>query len=270
MTADQRRAPAPMDLTTWHVKEAELYLRLATDKRRDGMFADPETAGLLLGLAQTHTALAALPREQAAMAEELRGMEAELSVLRRIVVEYLGEGLFDGPPDVRAWSSKLHHSLKSRHIDLTALVDARIEALGGDPDQARDEASELAENSDRPATWPKRVSTELMAHQAGMESFRRIFSQHIGHGLAFAENDAEHESARSLAQQLDEAGLNLDHEIDKAVVFFGRDARLSWMPPSHRAEAPGAGSDDPWAASAPATTGWGAPGRPGSSGKAPF
>jgi hypothetical protein len=145
MSTDRRHPLAPMDRVTWHVKEAELYLRLATDKRRDGLFADPQTAGLLLGLAQAHTALAGLPPEQAAMAEKLRGMQAELSVLRRIVVDYLGEGLFDGPPDVRAWSHKLHYSLKSRHIDLTSLVDARIEALGGDPDRARDEAAELAE-----------------------------------------------------------------------------------------------------------------------------
>ncbi|MFC9821432.1 hypothetical protein ACFWG6_31130 [Streptomyces erythrochromogenes] len=75
---------------------------------------------------------------------------------------------------------------------------------------------------------------DASAYRAALASWRDIVAHFVAWGLSFAENDDEHGTYLRLAQRLDEAGLNIDNDIDKITPEFGKDPRGMWKPPTVR------------------------------------
>jgi hypothetical protein len=128
--SDNRRTPAPMDRVTWHVREAELYLRLAADQRANNRFADPQTASLLLGLSQAHTALAALPGEVTRANEALAEADAAMDAVLCVVAGHLCEMSVSEVPQVRKWASGIASELDHISQNVDGRMQARAESLG--------------------------------------------------------------------------------------------------------------------------------------------
>jgi hypothetical protein len=112
------------------VREAELYLRLAADQRVNNRFADPQTAALLLGLSQAHTALATLPEEITHADEALAKAHAEMDAVLRVVAGHVCEMSVGEIPQVRKWASEIASELDHIGQNIDDRVQARAESLG--------------------------------------------------------------------------------------------------------------------------------------------
>ncbi|MFD5508960.1 hypothetical protein ACFWIB_14455 [Streptomyces sp. NPDC127051] len=75
---------------------------------------------------------------------------------------------------------------------------------------------------------------DASAYRAALASWRDIIAHFVAWGLSFAETDEEHAPYLRLAQRLDEAGLNIDNDIDKITPEFGKNPRGMWKPPTVR------------------------------------
>ncbi len=133
MTTDGRFQPAPMDLVTWHAKEAELYLRLTANQRMNNRFADPQTAALLLGLSQAHTALATLPEEVARVNDALANVHAGLDAVLAVVAGHVCEMSVSEVPQVREWARGIATELDRIGRNIDGRVEARADSLGVGP-----------------------------------------------------------------------------------------------------------------------------------------
>jgi hypothetical protein len=124
-------------LHTNHYAEAERYLSQASWFRGTGPDAEPvnpQAAAVLASLAQAHATLAALPEQTVAVQEALREVRMELSVMRRVVAETIGEALFDGSPAAKRFAWGLAYSLECRRVPIADAAKERIASLGGDPE----------------------------------------------------------------------------------------------------------------------------------------
>ena len=118
-----------MRITNWstsHLREAELYLRLAADQRVNNRFADPQTAELLLGLSQAHAALANLP-EQQVIAQE------RLATVLRVVVERVITMATHHESAVRKQAEQLMRDLDEAGANIDDLVDECSAEVGRGP-----------------------------------------------------------------------------------------------------------------------------------------
>ncbi|MEU2789086.1 hypothetical protein [Streptomyces sp. NPDC007100] len=70
------------------------------------------------------------------------------------------------------------------------------------------------------------AALDTTAYRAAFGSLRQIVAQHMADALVQGD-DAEHRRTVRLARGLDEAGLNLDAEID-AYISGNHDARPKW------------------------------------------
>lgn len=78
------------------------------------------------------------------------------------------------------------------------------------------------------------ATSDLSAYRAATASYRRIIVAHLAETLA-SSNDEEHRKGLRLAMALDEAGLNVDLDVDAyADQFCEIDPRKLWQLPSTR------------------------------------
>lgn len=77
---------------------------------------------------------------------------------------------------------------------------------------------------------------DLTAYRAALASYRQIVVAHIANALV-CDSDVVHGRACDLAKALDQAGLNVDYEVDEHIDRHCEiTAREAWKPPSVRRE----------------------------------
>ncbi|MFD5678397.1 hypothetical protein [Streptomyces sp. NPDC127040] len=76
---------------------------------------------------------------------------------------------------------------------------------------------------------------DASAYRTALIAWREIVTRSVAWGLMHAETDNDHRNWRDLTQRLDEAGLNIDAEVDATIPQIDGDPRLTWHPPTVRA-----------------------------------
>lgn len=96
------------------------------------------------------------------------------------------------------------------------------------------------------ANKPLARASDAIASQAASSSYRQILVGHIASLLEHG-TDEQHDSAVGLAKQLDQAGLNLDDDVDDRIARYGEiNPSDAWKPPSVRRAEWEAAHPCPW------------------------
>ncbi|WP_042408156.1 phiSA1p31-related protein [Streptacidiphilus carbonis] len=165
-----------------HFAEAERHLSQASWRRSSdprSPYSDPQTASLLLAQAQVHATLAGLPEEAKAAQERLREVERELSVMRRVVADTIGEFMFDGPMAAKRIAWGLAYSLESRRVSIADAARERIEGLGGNPDALW---ADPDDNRPRPEGDPLMFQVDGITYDLSLPHRDRNGTQWVHHG----------------------------------------------------------------------------------------
>lgn len=76
---------------------------------------------------------------------------------------------------------------------------------------------------------------DASAYRMALVTWRETVARSVAWGLMHATTDDEHRRWRDVAQRLDEAGLNIDLDIDRILPSIDCTPAIGWDPPTVRA-----------------------------------
>jgi hypothetical protein len=79
------------------------------------------------------------------------------------------------------------------------------------------------------------TTADASSYRAALTAWRGIVAHSVAWGLMHADTDVEHGRWRDVAQRLDEAGLNIDLDIDRILPSIDCTPAIGWDPPTVRA-----------------------------------